>query len=161
MTAYATYDEFRDLTIMPQHDVDGLETRAPGFIERQLEYWSRWVDSRLRKRYAVPFQPPHPVAVTGWVVRLTTYRAYLRYGIDATDAQTEEISRDADRVKDEIAEAADSATGLFDLPLAEGSGSGISKGGPFVYSEASPYVWTDVQAETGRNEDRWGRGSGG
>ncbi len=51
-------------------------------------------------------------------------------------------------------EAADSAEGLFELPLrADLETSGVSKGGPLGYTEASPYRWTDRQADDGRNED--------
>jgi hypothetical protein len=54
-----------------------------------------------------------------------------------------------------LKEAADAKDGLIDLPLrADTTASGISRGGPLAYTETSPYAWTDVQAETGRSEDR-------
>ena len=43
--------------------VDALEAVDAG-LDRliQLEEWSAWIDSRLRKRYAVPFSEPYPAA---------------------------------------------------------------------------------------------------
>lgn len=151
---------FAILTVMPAESVDAIEMVAPGWIDGQLTYWSGWIDSRLRKRYAAPFSAPYPEAVTGWLARIVTVRCFLRRGVDPTDLQFEEIKADADRAMEEIKEAADSNEGLFDLPLrADTTASGISRGGPFGYSEQSPYVWTDGQAETGRNEDRNGGGT--
>lgn len=159
MAAYADYETFRSLTIMPQGNVDALASAAPGWIDAQLDYWSRQIDSRLRKRYAVPFEDPYPSAVVGWLVRIVTVRAYMRFGVDANDLQFVEIRDDARAAFEEIQEAADSAVGLFDLPLIDGGKSAISKGGPFVYSEASPYVWTDQQRDAGVKEDESGKGT--
>ncbi len=153
--AYLDLTSFKALTIMPAADVDGIESVAPGWILGQLTYWSGWLDSRLRKRYAAPFALPYPEAVTGWLARIVTVRAYLKRGVDQTDEQFLSIKEDAAEAMEEIKEAADSVVGLFDLPLREDTtASGISRGGPFAYTEASPYVWTDVQADAGRDEDR-------
>lgn len=162
MPPYLDIDGFRDLTTMPSAAVDELEIVAPGFLEKQLEAWSAWLDSRLSKRYAAPFSAPYPIAVRMWLARIVTPRAFQRRGVDATDEQYIDIRDDAKAAEAEVLEAANSETGLFDLPLrADTSASGISKGGPFVYSEQSPYVGFDEQRRTGRNEDRSGGGTYG
>ncbi len=160
--AYLDVAAFATLTTMPPEFVDALEGAAPGFLAAQLEAQSRWVDARLSKRYAVPFASPYPEVVRGWVARLVTVRAYLKRGVDPSDLQFEAIKEDAERAMDEVKEAADSMAGLYDLPLIEGSSSsGVVRGGPYGYSEASPYVWVDVQADAGRAEDRTRGGSYG
>jgi phage gp36-like protein len=153
MTAYLDRSAFKARSIMPATDVDDLESIAAGWVDMQLEQVSRWIDSRLRKRYDAPFDVATcPEIVKSWLTRLVTLRAYLRRGVDATDAQFEMIKADAEAAAVEIKEAADSADGLFDLPLKDSSkATGVSQGGPFVYSEASPYDFIDVQREAVRD----------
>ncbi len=154
-TSYLTFENFKSLSLMPSSDLDGLEQTSPGWIDSQLAYWSTQIDSRLRKRYAAPFSSPYPMAVQGWLSRLVTVRCYLKMGVRPSDEQFAEIKADADAAVAEIKEAADSVTGLFDLPLREDTtATGISKGAPLSHSQASPYVWTDVQADAARNEDQ-------
>lgn len=162
MSGYLDLAAFKVRTLAPQGFVEELETLAPGWVAGQLEHYSRVIDARLRKRYAVPFADPAPETVKEWLARLVTLRVYLRRGVDPTDEQFDAIRQDARDVLEELKEAADAETGLFDLPLVDSAdGSAISKGGPLGYSEASPYVWADVQVSAGRDEDRAGEGSGG
>lgn len=152
MPAYLTRSEFRALTVMPGSDVDDLESAAPGWIDAQALSLSAMIDGRLRKRYAVPFPAPYPEIVKSWLQRLLTLRCYLRRGVNAQDAQFRVIQEDADAAGKELAEAANAETGLWDLPLrANESGTGISKGAPLAYSEASPFRWQDEQMEAIRN----------
>lgn len=152
--AYLTKDAFAALTLLPAEYISALEGIVPGWVDGQLAYWSGWIDSRLRKRYAVPFSEPYPESVTGWLARIVTVRCWLKRGVDPTDEQFLEVKADHDRAIEEIKEAADALDGLFELPLrADTTASGVSKGGPFSYTEASPYVWTDVQVDAGRAED--------
>lgn len=161
MPSYTDITGFRNLTVMPSELVDAVESIAAGWIDAQLAYWSAQIDTRLTKRYNTPFQSPYPVALVGWLVRIVTHRAYLRLGVKTSDEQYESIKQDAQDAWSEIKEAADSNTGLFDLPLrADVDKSGIRKGGPLYYSEQSPYVWADQQAYLGRAEDENGRGRG-
>lgn len=147
---------------MPSEAVDELESVASGFLAAQLAAWSAWIDSRLSKRYATPFAAPYPIAVRMWLARIVTPRALQRRGVDANDEQYIDIRDDAKAAEAEVLEAANSEAGLFDLPLrGDTTATGISRGGPYSYSEASPYVWTDVQRSTGRDEDRGGGGSYG
>lgn len=161
MTAYLTRAAFKLLTVMPAIDVDALETEASGWVDAQLALISARIDSRLRKRYAVPFTAPAPTAVTDWLARLVTLQCYLRRGVDSTDAQFVQIKADADAATAELKEAADAKEGLFELPLrADTDANGVTRGGPLAYSEQSPYVWTSQQGTTGREEDANGSGTG-
>jgi hypothetical protein len=160
MPAYLDKAGFKLLTVMPAVYVDAIDASTAGWVDKQLELASAWVDAKLRKRYAVPFASPYPMTVTGWVEALVTMRAYLKRGVDATDEQYQQIAAAAETAKAEVTEAANADTGLFDLPLrADTAASGVAKGGPRSYTEQSPYAWTDRQARAGHAEDAAGEGS--
>lgn len=153
MAAYLNLADFKARTLMPATDVDDLETIAAGWVLLQLEQVSRWIDSRLRKRYDAPFDVGTcPEIIKSWLTRLVTLRAYLRRGVDATDGQLDLIRADAQTALDEIKEAADAVDGLFDLPLKDSDkATGVVLGAPFGYSEPDPYTWLDVQREAVRD----------
>lgn len=165
MSTYLTLALFRDLTVVPASYVDEVQAAHAGWVDKQLDYWSRWIDSRLRKRYASPFAahddtPPTPVAVQGWLERLVTARVMLKRGVDQNDEQVQTVLEEHRTAKEEILEAARSDENLFDLPLrTDGDASAINRGGPKGYSEQSPYVFMDEQAETAHAEDRNGGGT--
>lgn len=162
MPPYLDVAGFKNLTVMPSGDVDVLETVAPGFLGAKLEAKSRWLDSRLTKRYAAPFASPYPEAVKDWLARIVTLQAFLRRGVDPNDQQFAEIKADAEKAEQEVLEAATAETGLFELPpRADTTATGVTKGGPLGYSEASPYVWTDRQRRAATDEDANGEGSYG
>jgi hypothetical protein len=160
MAAYLTIAELKLRTVMPPEFLDALEGLQPGWIDAQLEQMSRWIDSRLMKRYAVPFIVPYPEVVLGWLARLVAYEAWQRRGWDPQDPQAVQIQRSAEQARDDVKEAADAVQGLYDLPTIEGK-STITKPRTFGYTEQSPYVWLDAQVMTGRDEDDWGGGSYG
>jgi phage gp36-like protein len=156
---YVGPDNFADMTIAVPEVLSWVNERRPTWLLQQLESVSRYVDSRLRKRYAVPFDPA-PEIVKIWVVAIVTLRLYLFRGIAPTDALAQAAKADADRAYLELAEAADAAEGLFELPLLEAQdGTATTKAATLAYSEASPYVARDAQAVAGRIDDE--RGSGG
>lgn len=160
MAGYLTVSQFKDRTIMPAGYVDAIEQVHPGWTATQLEQVSRWMDGRLGKRYATPFAEPAPEIVRQWLTRIVTYRAFLRRGVDPNDAQFGAIRDDHNAAVDELKETADGQIGNFDLPMSDAAaGSAVKYGGPRVYSEASPYVYSDVQRETAWNEDQFRRGS--
>jgi len=165
MAIYLDFDGFKALTLAPSSFVDEVEKVAPGWVDGQLEYWARWIDSRLRKRYASPFPafgdtPPTPRSVQGWLARIVTLRVFLKRGVDPDDLQLDTIKQDSIDAQSEILEAANSEDGWFDIPLKAGEdGSAINRGNPRSYSEQSPYVWMDDQSVIGKNEDRNGSGS--
>jgi phage gp36-like protein len=121
---------------------------------------SAYIDSRLAKRYAAPFEAPYPIAVTRWLTDLVTLRCWRKRGVVSTDEQMIDYRAAADAAMRELTEAANSNEGLFDLPLrADTDASGIVRAFPQSYSEQSPYVWYDIQADIGHDEDSAGEGT--
>jgi hypothetical protein len=172
MATYLTLAKYKDLTTIPSEFVDEVESRYPGWVAAQLEYWARWIDARLRKRYATPFAahdatPPTPPTVQGWLARIVNLQVWIKRGIDPSDATFPTLKEDHDNARAEVLETANanettSPGAWFDLPLrADEDGTGISRGGPRSYSEQSPYVWTDRQRDTANDEDANGGGSYG
>jgi hypothetical protein len=140
-------DGFKARTIMPATDVDAIDDAEDGWIDQQLVDGSAWLLSRLDKRYG-PFVAPYPIAVLRWLTVLVTVRCYFKRGVNPSDGIFELIKEEAAEAKAEVKEAADGDGGLFELPLrANTTAEGITQGGPFSYSEASPYDWVDRQLE--------------
>jgi len=102
---------------------------------------------------------PVPEAVLGWIVRMVTFQAYNRRGRNMQDPALGDVVKDRDEALADLKEAADSNTGLFDLPVNEDADSAVTTGGPLAYTETSPYVWADQQRHVGRQEDHNRRGS--
>lgn len=152
---YLSLVDFRTNTLMPQSYVDEVETSNPGFIDARLLLQSAKINARLAKRYDAPFKQPYPIAITEWLLAIVTNEVWLKRGIAATDQQAEQYQKDADTAKAELAEAANSDTGLFELPQREDTdAAGVTRGFPLGYSEQSPYVWATQQARIGRDEDQ-------
>lgn len=155
MAAYLTIAQFKALSVIPASYVDQIETEQAGWTDTQLAAWSAWIDAKLAKRYQVPFGSPAPITVQMWLSRIVTPIAYLKKGIDPTDAQVSAIVADGEAARLEIKEAADSKEGLYELPLlATGPSQGVGKGAPLGYSEQTPYAWTDVQQDAACDEWR-------
>lgn len=148
---------FRDATTMPSGEVDRLEARSAGWIQKRCAWWSSYVNDQLKKRYAVPFDTSSPPAtVLRWLVDLVTFDAYRKLGFSPTSAQdVAAIVDPMTRALEQLKEAADSKDGLFELPLRNDAQdvSGVARGGPLGYSEASPYTWTDLQADAAAAEE--------
>lgn len=157
MASFLTTEQFKVLTLLPKSWVEAVESVTPGFTQARIDHHSDWIESRLRKRYGT-WQAPFPGIVVNWVARLVTLDVDIKRGVQPTDEQFKLLEKQADAALVEVKEAADSEIGLFDLPVTdEAASSGIVLGTPRVYSEASPYVWTDGQGELGHQQDR-GRG---
>lgn len=154
MAAYLTLDDFKVASVMRTEFIDEVVASQPGFIEKQLDFYTDHINSRLRKRYDVPFVAPIPSIIVSWLASLVTWPAYLKRGGDPTDKQWTEF-RDAHTLaRTEIKEAAESVDGLFDLPLrADLNQSALTAPKTRVYSETSPYAWTDAQQRDASNED--------
>jgi len=153
--AYLTIEEFKNLTVCPGVYVDDIETEQPGWVQGQLDFWSSYIDSRLAKRYATPFDADSPpLVVKGWLARLVTVPLYRRRGVDTTDAQITAVQDDAKDAQAELKEAADSKEGLYELPLRADApvSDGVTRGKVLSYCEQSPYTWTIVQERNGRGE---------
>src|SRR5688572_29031614 len=106
--AYLTPVTYNSLTIAPAIYVDQCEADRAGWVLAQLECWSRWIDSRLKKRYAAPFaaMPLTPPVILGWLARILDAELYYRRGISATDEQWPAIQERAAEAKREVKEAA-------------------------------------------------------
>jgi hypothetical protein len=155
--AYLSLVEFRGASIMPSAFIDQLEVAEPGWLDTRLLYVSSKIDSRLSKRYSAPFQLPYPIAVCDWLTSIVTYEAWLKRGIAPTDQEASVYEKQSLAAYAELKEAADSETGLFELPLrADTDGNGVTRGFPRGYSETSPYIAFDQQARTGHQEDQNG-----
>lgn len=155
MASYLTNAAFKLLTIAPAVYVDQVEAQESGWCQASMDQISRWLDARLKKRYAAPFDPTSPpTVVLGWLAVIFTEELYLKRGIDATDEQMARVTERARVAKDEVKEAAESKEGLFDLPLLQTvpAASGISKGAPLFYSEVSPYRWSEAQRDLAEPE---------
>jgi phage gp36-like protein len=161
VSVYLTDAEFRLLTLLPVNVIDEVEARTPGWLTQQLTVVSSRMDARLAKRYAAPFVAPYPTVVQEWLAHIVSWRCYLKRGVNSLDSEAAEYKAQHDQALKEIEEAANSEVGLFELPLVQSDpdGSGVVRGGPMSYSEQSPYVWTDSQAQVGRDEDSQGGGT--
>lgn len=153
MAGYLLVDGFKIRTLMPPGDVDRLEQSRPDYLQSRLDFWSDTFDARFRKRYAAPFDKSSPpLVILNWLTDVVTLEAYLARGFNPSSEQDGLIKDRYERALAEVKEAADSETGLFDLPLrADNPTSAISQGGPFGYSEQSPYTFLDVQREAVRS----------
>lgn len=149
-----TVDEFKDRTTMPSSYVDEIERQRPGWLDAQIKLVSSKVNSRLWKRYSVPFSAPVPEVVLGWLADIVTLRCWVKRGFDPGTADMQPVLDAAAQAEKDLAEAADGNVGKFELPLRQDNQTNATKRqGPRAYSEASPYVWATSQEETGRGED--------
>jgi hypothetical protein len=160
MASYLTLAAFRLRTLMPQVDINVIEGETSGFTDARLATHSAKIDTRLRKRYAVPFAAPIPEAVLEWLTKIVTFELYLKRGVDPADQSIALIRADKEQAEAELKEAADAVDGLFDLPLNDTKdGTAITKGAPLAYVETSPYVAFDLQRTNGRGDDTNGSGT--
>jgi len=160
MATFIDLDTFKDATIAAPEWADEVHARYPTFFAKQFALVSAYMEGRLRKRYPNAFVEPYPLQLVDWAAHILTYRMMNRRGIDATDEQAEDYRNNHDRAVKEVDEASDSENGRWDIPLrADTTATGITQPEPLGYSETSPYVWMDVQAETGIQEDASGGGT--
>jgi hypothetical protein len=133
---------------MPDIGIEELQAEYVGWLDATLTSYSGIIDSRLAKRYAVPFVSPYPDIIKNWLVRLVNPRAYLKRGLDPSDKQSQVLLDDATAVLLELKEAADAVNGLYELPLRadDPSTSGITKPKILFRSDSTPYEWIGRQA---------------
>lgn len=161
-TPYLDLAGYKSLALLPSDAIDEINAANPGWFAATLAERTAHIESRLRKRYNVDAIAAAPNdTVKGWLARLVDRLALKKRGYVPDDPSALEVITDETTAKAEIKEAADSVDGLFDLPLAPtGDTSGIAKGGPLGYSEASPFVGYDRQFRAAVDEDINGMGSG-
>jgi phage gp36-like protein len=108
---YITKDEFILMSVMPATYIGEIETKTPGWINKQIDMASARVDTQLRKRYDVPFSDPAPVMVKEWVARMVEVSCWLKRGVRTTDEQFQEYRARGDTALKELEEAANSEKG--------------------------------------------------
>lgn len=145
-----TVAQFKIASTMPDEDVDELETRYPGFVAKRIALREGRMNSRLAKRYQVPFDPASPPDTAyDWIVAQVTLDCYLKRGFNPSAAQDALVEKEATTAAAEILEAADAVDGKWELPLRQDNpgSSAVVKGGPFGSSENNPYAAFDAQAD--------------
>jgi hypothetical protein len=105
--------------------------------------------------------PPVPEIILKWVTTLVTADVFRRHGVNPNDPMMLGLVEEVKQVRLEIEEAANSQTGLFDLPTNEDEASAIDTGGPLGFSDTSPYRWMDRQQALGSRQDAEGLGGCG
>lgn len=154
--AYVDVAGFRLRTCMPGGEVDTLEVIAPDFLQTALNELSAWIDARLKKQYATPFDRSNPpLVVVNWLVRIVTLMAKAKLGWSPSGEADKASYLDPEaQARAEIKEAADSKDGLFEFPLrSDATASGATRTAPLGYSEASPYAWANEQLTRAITED--------
>lgn len=138
---------------------------SPNAFDVSSRRWQSRILAFLRKRYDVTkidtTNPPD--ALIDWIARCVLPDMWRARGANPSDTQTADAIADREAVlKDVQVEASDASTGLLELPLANDEAtSGVSQGGPYSYTEASPYVAFDAQRSAAEIEDCSGSGTGG
>lgn len=151
MTPYLTFETWKARSRWSSPDCDDIYAREQDKVDNALADTTEWVNARLRKRYDEA-QLPTNRTILGWCRDIVDFEVFLIRGGNPSSMQDGLYKEKHDAAKAEIAEAANSQTGLFDLPARQDSTeTGISRGGPLAYSEASPYTWMDRQAEALEN----------
>lgn len=97
--------------------------------------------------------PPVPEILLSWLVALVDYAVMRKRRGNPDDPGLVMFKENADLARDEIKEAADSKDGLFDLPSSEDQDSAVTTASPLGYSETSPYVAFDIEANIATQED--------
>lgn len=127
------------------------------FVGLSAQRNTAYIEARLRKRYTVPFAAPVPEVILRWLAAFMTRDCYGRRGFNpASEQDNSAVLGMAETAEKELLEAADSDTGLFEIPITDTTPatSAVVDGGPYSYSEAGPYKWTSVQAGLASQEDQ-------
>lgn len=128
------------------------------FVEAQVRIFESKLHDQLRNRYAVPFKNPNDT-VKGWIAVQVTVEVRKKIGVDPNDVMFIEDKEAAKLARDEITAAANSDTGLFELPLLV-SVTPVARGFRGI-SDADPAAWKRRQGERAQFERaQWGANHG-
>lgn len=148
--AYATPADVRLKGVLLPSDVDRVEGRFPGITQARLDTAHARLNAKLMKRYRLPFQTPVPQCLVWYEAVIVSYEllADVR-GLNPESGQGPRVEQAYQEAQEWLKAAVDPEHGDVELRAAEaGLGpSAVNAGGPFGYSEASPYAWIDAQAE--------------
>ncbi len=161
MAAYVDLDYVKLVGSMPPADVDAVDALFPGSFAAIALSVSRMFDARLHKRYVTPFENDVPEALRWHVAAVVVAELWRKRGYNPGNALDETIERRRQEALEWLKEAADSKDGLAELPTRDTGAdeAAVTKGGPYGYSEQSPYVAFDQQADDARTEDANRRGT--
>jgi hypothetical protein len=151
VTPYLTFATWKARSRWGSDDCNDIYAREPDKVDNALADVTEWINARLRKRYDEA-QLPTNRTILGWCRDIVDFEVFLFKGGNPSSMQDGLYKEKHDTAKAEILEAANAENGLFDLPLKQNvRDTGIAKGGPLVYSEASPYTWLDRQRDALRD----------
>src|SRR5678815_2357238 len=133
MARYMLTARFKELSVMPSPDIDLIESLESGWVQAQIDRVGAALDARFAKRYAVPFgsepavgytplRSDVPQVIEDWIASIVTARAYAKRGVNPSSGElwfVEMVIEPMKAAQAAILEAANSDTGLFDLPLKE------------------------------------------
>ena len=148
--SYATLQQVRRLGVMRPSDIDRIEAQEPGITLERAEAVTSVLNSKLMKRYRLPFMQPYPLSLAKYVAVVVSYELLTDVrGLNPESDQKDAAEKALAKVEAWLTAAVDPEGGDVELRAAEaGLGpSAVSAGGPYGYSEASPYTWTDAQVD--------------
>jgi hypothetical protein len=136
MPAYLTLAQYRAITTVDGSVVDLCGTKGKS-VQRWLDLSSAHIRARLVKRYAIDWSEvenqPVPDKIIEWLILLVDIPVCKCAGATPEGRVDDWTREDEQRVNDELKEAADSETGLFELPLREPGASAATKGAPIIH----------------------------
>jgi len=146
-----SYTDLSDYCDLQEAYIAGAGQR---FINTQIRMIRAKIYDRLRVRYDVDaMKLAEPDTVKRWIGELIAPKVYRKRGIDPTDAVYTEFLRVAEAAEAEITAAADSVTGLYQLPLSSSNeSSAATKPKIASSSDADPGAWKRRQALRARRE---------
>jgi hypothetical protein len=148
MPSYLTIAAYKTITTIDASVVDLCAAKGKD-VGRWLELKSGHIRARLVKRYAVDFNDPGPPPdkIIEWLVLLVDILVWACAG-GLPEGREDGWAKEAEKTTlDEIKEAADSETGLFELPLRDTDPLGtsaINKGPPFVVAYNTGFDYFDA-----------------
>jgi hypothetical protein len=160
---FKTLDDVKTWCDVTPAVVDDIERLKSGRCLTRASGCQGEIDGRLRKRaanlsqYPVPFIDPVPPKVLEWMGALLTPILHRIGGIQSSDQQQQDIKAARDKALEEIKEAADAVTGLYDLPLtADSQETMIVEPATLAYSEQSPFTGKHLQYDAVEFNRRYG-----
>jgi hypothetical protein len=99
-------------------------------------------------------ETPVPEVILSWLTRVVACDVWMKVGANPQDPGIVMYQEEKLRCLKRLEDAANGKDGLLDIPQNEDSDSAVTTGGVMSSSQASPYVWTDIEERAARNEDR-------
>lgn len=149
MAYFPAWQDLADYCALPP---EWLLEAGQRFVEAHCEIFESKLHDQLRNRYAVPFAHPN-ATVKGWIAAQVAFEVLRKRGTDPNDAMYPEYRDAAALARAEITAAADSDTGLFELPLLV-SETPVARGFRGM-SDADPAAWKRRQGGLATEQRTW------